>query len=299
MVDLEIDEHVVRSLLAEQHPDLAGLEIRAVDGGWGNVMWRLGHDLGVRLPRLAGASALLRSEQRWLPGLAPHLPLPVPTPVRIGEPSALFPETWTVTRWVAGVAADREPITRPDAADRLAEFLRALHRPAPGEAPVSNTHGGPLAAHAKGIGSWLAVLPPGDRATAARRIWDDAVAAPEWDRARSWIHGDLHPANVVVAGGSLSGVIDFGELSAGDPAADVSAAWVLLPAGTAQRFLDRYGNADDAMIRRARGWAVLRALFLITMGQNGENGIPGGKRAWGPAGQAALDRVLSTAPGPG
>ncbi len=295
MDDIKIDRELVRSLLADQHPDLAGLEIREVGGGWDNMMWRLGDELAVRLPRLARAPALLRSEQRWLPALASRLPLPVPTPVRVGEPSALFPETWTVTRWVVGVPADQEPISRPDAADSLAEFLRALHRTAPAEAPANPTHGGALTTHANGIESWLAVLASGDRATAARRVWDDAVAAPEWDRAPFWIHGDLHPANVVVADGTLSGVIDFGELCAGDPAADLAAAWVLLPAGTAQRFLDAYGVADDAMIRRARGWAVLRALVLIGMGQKWEQGLPGGKRTWGPAGQAALERVLSAA----
>ncbi len=292
-----IDQELVRSLLADQHPDLAGLELREVDGGWDNMMWRLGDDLGVRLPRFANAPALRRPEQRWLPDLAAHLPLPVPTPVRVGEPSALFPQTWTVTEWVAGVPADHEPIRRPDAADRLAHFLRALHRPAPAEVAPNPTHGGPLSTHAKGIESWLAALPCGDdRATAARRIFHEALAAPAWDRAPSWVHGDLHPANVVVADGTLSGVIDFGELCAGDPAADVAAAWVLLPAGTAPRFLDAYGRADEAMIRRARGWAVLRALVLITIGQNGEKGTPGGKQTWGPVGQAALDHVLSGPP---
>ena len=293
MDDMKIDQELVRSLLEAQHPDLAGLQIREVDGGWGNVMWRLGDELAVRLPRLAGAAAPLRSEQRWLPALASQLPLPVPTPVRVGEPSALFPETWTVARWVAGVPADQEPISRPDAADSLAQFLRALHRAAPDEAPANPTHGGALSTHANGIEDWLAVLAAGDRAAAARQIWDDAIASPEWDRAPSWVHGDLHPANVVVADGTLSGVIDFGELCAGDPAADLAAAWVLLPAGTAPRFLDAYGIADDAMIRRARGWAVLRALVLIWIGQKWEQGLPGGKQTWGPAGQAALGRVLS------
>jgi len=298
MDDITIDRTLVRSLLADQHPDLAGLEIREVDGGWDNMMWRLGAELAVRLPRFPRAPALPRSEQRWLPAMATRLPLPVPTPVRVGEPSALFPAAWTVTRWVAGVPADHEPISRPDAADRLAAFLRALHREAPAEAPANPTHGGPLQTHANGIESWLAVLASegGERA-AARRVWADAIGAPEWDRAPLWVHGDLHPANVVVADGTLSGVIDFGELCAGDPAADLSAAWVLLPSGTASRFLAAYGMADEAMIRRARGWAVLRALVLISVGQNGEQGLPGGKPTWSPAGRAALERVLSAAPG--
>jgi len=294
MEDITIDRALVRSLLVDQHPDLSGLAIREVEGGWGNIMWRLGDELAVRLPRFPRAPAA-RSEQRWLPGMASRLPLPVPTPVRIGEPSAIFPAPWTITRWVAGVPADHEPIRRPEAAESLAGFLRELHRPAPGDAPVNPTHGGPLARHAKGIESWLAVLGADRRTTAARRVWDDATAAPEWGRAPLWVHGDLHPANVVVADGTLSGVLDFGELCAGDPAADLAAAWVLLPEGTAARFVEAYGRADDAMIRRARGWAVLRALVLISIGQKWERGLPGGKQTWGPAGQHALDRVLAAA----
>ncbi len=88
-----------------------------------------------------------------------------------------------------------------------------------------------------------------------------------------WVHGDLHPANVVVSDGTLSGIIDFGDLFAGDPAWDLAAAWVLLPAGTAARFFDRYARADEAAIRRARGLAAMKSLFLMLMGQNGDRGL--------------------------
>ena len=122
-------------------------------------------------------------------------------------------------------------------------------------------------------------------------MWADAIAAPAWDRPPVWLHGDLHPANVVVADGTLAGVIDFGEVCAGDPATDVAAAWILLPAGAADRFFERY-PVDDATVRRARGWAVQRALFLIAMGINGDKGLPGGKPHWRPLGLEALDRLL-------
>lgn len=292
MADTDIDTTLVRELLREQHPDIAGLELRAVTGGWDNQMWRLGDELAVRLPRTARAPALLRTEQQWLPLLAPGLPLPVPVPVRTGQPSRRFPRTWTVARWVAGVPADYDPITSPAAADSLADFLRALHRPAPGEAPVNPNRGVPLGVVGQGFDEWLPVIGCSDFAAAARHTWDQAVAAPAFEDAPVWLHGDLHPANVVVTDGTLAGVIDFGEMCAGDPATDLSAAWLLLPAGAAARFFDAYAVADDATIRRASGWAVLRALGLIGIGQNGERGLPGGKSTWLPAGRAALERVL-------
>jgi aminoglycoside phosphotransferase (APT) family kinase protein len=144
MDDVDIDEALVRTLLHEQHPDLAGLELREVAGGWDNQMWRLGEELAVRMPRTLRAPSLLRTEQQWLPFLAPSLPLPVPSPVRVGEPSARFPKTWTVARWVDGEPADHTPISSPRAAGTLAGFLRALHRTAPGEAPANPVRGVPL-----------------------------------------------------------------------------------------------------------------------------------------------------------
>jgi hypothetical protein len=140
-----IDENLVRSLVREQHPDLAGLELRAVDGGWDNQLWRLGDELAVRMPRTERAPSLLRKEHRWMPVLAPLLPLPVPDLVRIGEPSDRFPGPWTITTWVPGEPADRTPVTHRNAADRLAGFLSALHQPAPAEAPANPDRGVPLA----------------------------------------------------------------------------------------------------------------------------------------------------------
>lgn len=127
-----------------------------------------------------------------------------------------------------------------------------------------------------------------------REVWSDAVAAPEWGGPPVWLHGDLHPANVVVTDGTLSGAIDFGDMFAGDPAWDLAAAWLLLPASRSSRFFEGYAQVDDATIRRARGLAALKSLFLILMGQNGEQGLPGGKPTWGPLGRATLDRVLTS-----
>ncbi|WP_042392085.1 aminoglycoside phosphotransferase family protein [Streptacidiphilus carbonis] len=298
----EIDEGLVRSLLEDQHPDLAGLDLRRAAIGWDNELWRLGDDLAVRLPYATErAGELLRKEYRWLPELAPRLPLPVPTPTRIGEPSVRFAEPWTVVRWVPGEPADRTPVGRgPEAADTLAGFLRALHRPAPADAPLSPDRGIPLKAVTDGFDRGVEAVSAdwADRIDVAgmRKVWDQAVAAPEWDGPPLWIHADLHPANVVVADGTLAGVVDFGELCAGDPATDLGAAWLLLPEGAAAGFLDTYAVADEASVRRARGWALRACLGLLSVGRAGELGLPGGKPSWGPAGQAAVERVLAFDP---
>ncbi|MGW7255066.1 aminoglycoside phosphotransferase family protein [Streptomyces sp. NPDC054834] len=220
-------------------------------------------DVDERLVRL-----LLRNERRWLPVLAPGLPLPTPVPVRAGEPSARFARPWNVVSWVPGEPGDRAPISRGrHAAGLLAGFLRALHREAPADAPVNPLRSAPLGSRTDDLHRQLETV--GDRVDADgdRAVWDDAVAAPERTSPPVWLHGDLHPANVVVSADTLSGVIDFGDICAGDPAADLSAAWPLLPAEAGSRFFDAYGEVDRATVRRARGRAVLRGLSLIEIGR--------------------------------
>ncbi|QCB94741.1 phosphotransferase [Cellulomonas shaoxiangyii] len=297
MTTTTITAGLVRDLLRDQHPDLAELPLREVDGGWGNQMWRLGSELAVRIQRMDTHPDSQLKERRWLPLLAPRLPLPVPVPVRSGAPSERFPKLWTVMTWVPGLPLDHGSITRGEhAADTLAAFLRALHVEAPADAPVGTDRG----AHPKdctpGFDHFFGSVDAeaiGCDAADVRAVWDDAVAAPTWEDRPVWVHGDLHPANVVVADGTLAGIVDFGDLFAGDPAWDLAAAWLLLPVGTAARFFAAYARADEATIRRARGLAALKSLFLMLMGQNGDRGLPGGKPAWGPAGRSALDRVLS------
>ncbi|MFE0878098.1 aminoglycoside phosphotransferase family protein [Streptomyces smyrnaeus] len=298
--ETDITEDLIRDLLHEQHPDLADRPLALGALGWDNQVWRLGDDLAVRLPwATASADALLRKEHAWLPLLAPHLPLRTPVPQRLGEPSARFPRPWLVTTWVPGEPADRAPARCPEeAAVALAAFLTALHRPAPDEAPAGRDRGGPLTDMAdhftRGLDSAIELGLVHDP-DAVRTVWEDAAAAPEWEGPRLWLHGDLHPANILTSNGAFCGVIDFGDLFAGDPACDLAAAWVLLPDGAIDRFHERYEPSPDAAtLRRARGWAVLRALVGIHIGYAGVHGRPGGKATWGPPAHAALRRLTAS-----
>ncbi|MGW2638129.1 aminoglycoside phosphotransferase family protein [Streptomyces sp. NPDC001348] len=293
-IDIDIDEPLVRRLLREQHPDLAELPLRPVAGGWDHRLWRLGEELAVRLPRTRWAPSVVRNERRWLPVLAPELPLPVPTPVRAGEPSANFPRPWNIVTWVPGEPGDRVPVSRGGhAADRLAGFLGALHVNAPADAPANPHRGVALGSRADEFDRLLDAVADRIDVDGVRAVWREAVAAREWTAPPVWLHGDLHPANVVVSEGTLAGVIDFSDVCAGDPATDLAAAWLLLPAGAASRFFATYAEADPATVERARGWAVLRGLSLVDIGRAGERGLPGGQPTWGPAGRAALERALS------
>jgi aminoglycoside phosphotransferase (APT) family kinase protein len=293
----EVTADVVVDLLREQHGDLAALPVTFGARGWDNQIWRLGEQLAVRLPWATDeASELILKEYALVPPLASRLPLPVPVPQRLGQPSEKFPHPWLVTTWVQGEPADRAPATRGhEAAVTLAEFLAALHEPAPIDAPPGqHGRGAPLADNAAGFARALdaaierGLIPNPD---AVRLAWDDAVDAPPWNGHAVWLHGDLHPANVLTIDGSFSGVIDFGDLCAGDPALDLASAWLLLPDEAIEIFHETYAKADPATLRRARGWALAKALACMLIGDNGIKNLPGGKPTWGPPAHASLARL--------
>ena len=263
--EVDVSVELVQQLLAEQHPDLAGLALGVLANGWDNMVCTVGADLLARLPRRALAAELVAHEQRWLPVLAPRLPLPIPAPVRIGRPAGRFPWKWSVVPFLPGqVAALAAPDDLASAAVALGEFLAALHVPAPPEAPVNPFRGGPLADRASRVTEHLGLIASGTEAGAARAIWASAMEAAPWAGPPAWVHGDLHSANILVNAGAISAVIDFGDLTAGDPATDLSVAWMLFPAKERAIFWQAYGRADAHTRARARGWALSLALAFLT-----------------------------------
>ncbi|GAA0805360.1 phosphotransferase [Spirilliplanes yamanashiensis] len=260
--EVDVSPGLARRLLRAQHPALAGLPLSPLANGWDNVLFRLGDDLVVRLPRRALAARLLAHELRWLPGLAPRLPLPVPAPVAAGRPGEGYPWPWSVAPYLPGdTATDTPPADPAAAASALGGFLAALHTPAPPDAPANPYRGVPLAARPAAFHDQVAALGDTVDAAAAGRAWAAALAAPAWSGPALWLHGDLHPGNIVVAGGRVTGVIDFGDVTAGDPATDLAVAWLLLPAAARPAFAAAYDAAaaipaDAATWARARGWAL-------------------------------------------
>jgi aminoglycoside phosphotransferase (APT) family kinase protein len=262
--EVDVSSGLVRRLLAGQHPDLAGLAVGVLANGWDNVVCAVGSDLLARLPRRAQAAELVAREQRWLPELAPRLPLPVPVPVRVGRPGCGFPWSWSVVPFLPGqVAALAAPDDLALAAGSLGGFLAALHVPAPPDAPVNPFRAVPLAAKAGQFTEHLHLIDNSAEAGAARAVWESALSAAAWAGPPAWVHGDLHPENILVDAGRISAVIDFGDLTRGDPATDLSVAWMLFPARERDIFRQAYGKADDDGWARARGWALLLALVYL------------------------------------
>ena len=264
--EVDIDEPLVRGLLAAQAPEWAGLPLRPVEpAGTDNVMVRLGEDLVVRLPRTASAARNVDKERRVVPWLAPHLPTAVPVPVLSGVPQEGYPWAWSISPWLPG----RPP--SPGSADRhlagqLAELVTALRSVDTtgwaAEGALHSYRGDPLADRdddtRECIGRCHGLLDT-TRVTAA---WERAVEVDEHAGPPVWMHADLTPGNVLVGPDGLAAVLDWGMLALGDPAVDCLVAWTLLDATTRPAFRDGVG-VDDATWARGRGWALSIALVAL------------------------------------
>jgi len=266
--EIVVEPALVRALLVEQQPDLQGLPLTAAGSGWDNTLYRLGEALVVRLPRRAEAVALIEHEQRWLPELAPLLPLPVPVPVRRGRPGCGFPWPWSIVPWLPGDDAIIAPVRdTASAALALGAFVRAMHRPAPPAAPVNPYRGVPLEQRTAMVSDRLVQLEGIVESAPVRAMWNELVSTPPWPGPPLWIHGDLHPGNLLVHDGRLAAVIDFGDVTSGDPATDLAIAWMLLPSSTRLSFREAAADPaqpiDDDTWTRARGWALAFGLIFL------------------------------------
>jgi aminoglycoside phosphotransferase (APT) family kinase protein len=259
-----IDVALASELLREQHSDLAELAIEPLASGWDNVMFRLGDRYTLRLPKRIDAVPLLEFEARWLGVLAPLLPLPISAPVRVGQPGSGYPWPWLVGHWFPGSIIASSPLADPVAsARRLGAFTSALHQPAPDDAPENPWRGTPLWDRDDRTLDAIAALEDADVRDSARQVWADAVSAPEWDGPPLWLHGDLHPANILVDDGEISAIIDWGDITSGDPASDLFGAWMMFHGDARSAFRESCGHCDDATWRRARGWALSMCLNYI------------------------------------
>ncbi|WP_328936489.1 aminoglycoside phosphotransferase family protein [Streptomyces tauricus] len=264
-----IDAALVRRLVDTQFPQWAWLPLELLDpAGSDHVIYRLGEELSVRLPRHSGAIGQARKESEWLPRLAPRLPLAVPVPVGVGEPGFGYPWPWAVSRWLDGEVATVDALAdSSEAAVELAAFLLALQRFEPEDmcalAVREDLTVGPLAARDRATRAAIAEVDAAFDGAAMTGLWDAALSAPAWDRPPVWFHGDFHTGNLLTVDGRLSAVIDFGGLGIGDPACDLMIAFTLMSAGPRAAFRAALG-VDDATWLRGRGWALATGLNAYT-----------------------------------
>jgi aminoglycoside phosphotransferase (APT) family kinase protein len=280
-----ITADVAARLVAAQFPQWAGLPVVPVKlNGWDNTTFRLGDELSIRLPSADRYTAQIAKEHRWLPVLAPSLPLAIPVPVAMGRPSDEFPRPWSVYRWIAGEPASADQVMDlVRFASSLAGFLAALQAVDASDGPPAGEHnffrGGPLASYDQQTRQLIRLTAGDVDATAATKVWDAALASA-WERPPVWVHGDVTGSNLLVAAGALHAVIDFGGLAVGDPACDLVMEWTFFTGDSAAAF--RRGlHLDEASWARGRGWALWKALLMIGDERQGDRGGHDAPRRFG------------------
>lgn len=263
----DIDDPLVRRLVAAQFPKWAGLRITPVEpGGWDNRTFRLGEDMSVRLPSAEAYAAQVHREQRWLPRLAPHLPLPIPVPLAMGEPGDGFPWHWSVYRWIDGEPATSARVDDMcELATTLARFLIALQEIDPSGGPEPGPHnffrGASPEVYDREARQAISALQGRIDTDAATAVWEAALAVP-WRGNPVWFHGDVAASNLLVRDGRLGAVIDFGCAGVGDPACDLTIAWTFFAGESREAFRGNMAVDDDTWAR-ARGWALWKALITL------------------------------------
>jgi aminoglycoside phosphotransferase (APT) family kinase protein len=269
---MDITVSLVRQLVAAQFPEWANYPIAPVTwSGWDNRTFHLGDTMLVRLPSAAGYADQVAKEHRWLPSLAPLLPLPIPVPLALGHPAHGYPWHWSIYRWLDGQNAVIGHIAdlRQFAID-VAQFLAALQRINPAGGPPPGPHnfwrGGPLATYDADTRQSLAILDGDIDTETATAVWHTALTNT-WHDEPVWVHGDVAVGNLLVEHGRLCAVIDFGCSCVGDPACDVVIAWTLLE-GDSRRAFRSTLQVDDGTWARGRGWALWKALITLVEYKN-------------------------------
>jgi aminoglycoside phosphotransferase (APT) family kinase protein len=261
--EVAIDVALAARLVTAQFPELAVLPISAVRStGTVNAIFRLGDRLCVRMPRVARWARDLETECMWLPKLAPHLSLRIPEPVGRGVPTSDYPFAWAIYDWIEGepYADDLVDDERQAALD-LARFVGELRRVEPTEdAPAGGRE--PLGELDADTRDAIAASAGEIDVTAAMDAWEASLEAPTWGGTPTWVHADLLRPNLLVDGGRLRAVIDFGGAGVGDPAIDVIPAWSVFGSFGRRTFRDAL-EVDDGTYLRARGFALHQAAMII------------------------------------
>lgn len=265
--EVDTDAELVHRLVAAQFPRWSTLPIRRVpSAGTDNAIYRLGHDLAVRMPRIHWATSQIATERTWLPRLRGELPLAIPEQLAIGEPADGYPYEWAIYRWIDGDDANSAtPRGLSQLARDIGGFVAALRRVDPAGGRRAEEHrlrGSPLAARDAATRNAIEQLAGMYDTHALLAAWQASLAAPEWDGPPTWFHGDLLPGNVILREGNAHAVIDFSGLGVGDPACDLMIGWALFEGESREAFRASVG-AGEAEWLRGRGCALSQAVIFI------------------------------------
>lgn len=253
--EAHIDENLVKKLLSNQFPKFANLPLRLIfPQGTDNVMYQLGNDMIVRMPRIDSAANSLMKEKRWLPTLASRLPINIPNVIGVGNPDEIYPYPWIVGNFIEGKHLSNEnKLDLNQAAIDLGNFVLSMQRVSTKDAPFCS-RGKPLSTRDKDIREAIALIEDIYDIKLLTEIWEYFLQLPNWSKNPTWIHGDLHADNLLAENRKITAIVDFGMAGIGDPAVDLMVAWTLLNKEARKIFKDIVKPDQDTW-ERGKAWA--------------------------------------------
>jgi aminoglycoside phosphotransferase (APT) family kinase protein len=260
---------LARKLIEEQFPEYAHLPITSVEKqGHDNRTYRVGDHMLIRMPTAADYALKVPKEQELLPQLAKRLSVSIPAPIKMGKPSTDYPYPFSIYKWLSGKSINLLTLIdqeKEQLAFDVAKFLKELQAITDVEGPGPGQHnwwrGDHVSVYDKGAREQIAELAEIIDASKALALWDQACAT-KWHKAPIWIHGDFAIGNILMDGGNLSAVIDFGGAAVGDPACDLVIAWTYLSGKAREIFISKMDMDTDTWLR-ARAWALWKATFEL------------------------------------
>jgi aminoglycoside phosphotransferase (APT) family kinase protein len=281
--EVRVDEGLARGLIAEQFPEVEGRSFQLLGEGWDTTVYLVDERWTFRFPRKEMVIPGLRNEIAHLPTLAPLLPLPIPVPTLVGEPSDAFGWPFYGAPFLPGrelADAGLDDVARAGLALPLAEFLRALHRlELDADLPLDPVRRADMPFRVERTRDRMSRL-------VQERLWQppplveellvEAESIPPPEPANV-CHGDLHLRHLLVGDdGRPTAVIDWVDLSRNDPAVDLALFWSSLLPETRAAFLDAYGEVTDERLLRARVLSLFLCGTLALFGHH--EGLPALKR---------------------
>lgn len=278
--DITLTKEDAARLVERQFPELEPARLEPLGAGWDNAAYVVNGRWVFRFPRRKAMAGLLENELRYLPRLAPHLPLRIPEPVWHGRPEEAFPYPFAGYELLSGetaCAVEWTPEERLRNAPLLGRFLAALHglrvdEETRARAPGDELGRADLKKRASIIRERLEQLESKqvevDGATV--RAWLSRLeGTPPWTKPTCWVHGDLYARHLLVdEHHTVTGVLDWGDVHLGDPAIDLTIAFSFLPPEARGAFRDAYGDIDEATWNRARFRAFHYGVLLLHYGTN-------------------------------
>lgn len=267
--EYQITKEIVATLLQAQCPQWTELPLEPIkSAGTDNVLFRLGRDLVVRLPKIDWATNSIHKEYVWVPQLAKHLNTPISEPIFEGKADENYPWPWMIVKWNEGENPDFEKENEYEKlAIDLAQFINQLHAVPLSDGPLSR-RGTPLKSVDAETRAAIASLQDDIDVEAMAELWNSLSQLPEWTQEPVWVHGDLLPGNILVKNNRVSAVIDFSDVGVGDPAADLIVAWSLLNKNSRKIFRENLKNIDDITWKRGKGRALSIALIILPYYKN-------------------------------